>query len=83
MENLNSPEYMERTKIQLFDILKEVEPVPSTQIQTGQVDSQLNPRSAMMEVDDPAADDDDNRDPDRRVTRDDTGRKEHPSELAS
>mmetsp|Transcript_28269 Transcript_28269/g.39976 ORF Transcript_28269/g.39976 Transcript_28269/m.39976 type:complete len:236 (-) Transcript_28269:411-1118(-) len=36
MENLNSPEYLDRTKIQLLEILREVEPAPSVQIQTGQ-----------------------------------------------
>lgn len=79
MENLNSPEYLERTKIQLFDILKEVEPVPSAQIQTGQVESQLNPRGLLMEVENAAPEEE--VDPDRRVTRDETGRKEHKAEL--
>ena len=35
---------MEKTKQQLLEVLRGVEPVPGTQIQTGQVDSQLNPR---------------------------------------
>ena len=84
MENLNSPEYLERTKIQLLEILREVEPVPGAQIQTGQVESQLNPRSYAMETDDPEPeDDDDNQDPNERITQNDTGRKDHPSELAS
>lgn len=80
LENLNSEEYLERTKGQLLSILKEVEPVPGTQIQTGQVDSQLNPRGVDKEVDNPAPDEDK---PDQRVSREETGRKEHPSELAS
>lgn len=54
MENLNSPEYLEKTKIQLIETLKGVEAVPGVQIQTGQVESQLNPRSLAMEIDEPA-----------------------------
>lgn len=80
MENLNSPEYLEKTKGQLLDILSEVEPVPGTQIQTGQVESQLNPRGVDMEVDNPSPEE---TDPDRRLSREDTGRKEHPAELAA
>ena len=80
MENLNSPEYLEKTKIQLLDILSEVEPVPGTQIQTGQVESQLNPRSMAMEVDEPEPAEEN---PDERVTPEETGQKEHPAELAS
>jgi histone deacetylase 1/2 len=79
MENLNSTEYLETTKGQLLDILSEVEPVPGTQIQTGQVESQLNPRGINMEVDRPGPEEDN---PDLRIFREDTGRKEHPSELA-
>ena len=45
MENLNSAMYLEKTKQQLLEVLRGVEPAPGTQIQTGQVDSQLNPRS--------------------------------------
>ena len=81
MENLNSPEYLERTKLQLFDILNQVEPVPGTQIQTGQVESQTNPRGMLAEVDGPNAEE--SQDPDKRVGREETGRKEHASELAS
>mmetsp|Transcript_13935 Transcript_13935/g.33253 ORF Transcript_13935/g.33253 Transcript_13935/m.33253 type:complete len:431 (-) Transcript_13935:239-1531(-) len=80
MENLNSPEYLERTKIQLLEILGEIEPVPGQQIQTGQVDSQLNPRPMAMEVDEPTAEE--ATDPDKRVTTEETGQKEHPAELA-
>jgi histone deacetylase 1/2 len=77
MENLNSPEYLERTKIQLLEILREVEPVPGAQIQTGQIDSQVNPRSSLMMEEE---DDDDEDDPDERHVREE--RKEHQSELA-
>mmetsp|Transcript_20529 Transcript_20529/g.58898 ORF Transcript_20529/g.58898 Transcript_20529/m.58898 type:complete len:429 (+) Transcript_20529:374-1660(+) len=80
MENLNSPEYLERTKVQLLEILGEIEPVPGQQIQTGQVDSQLNPRPMAMEVDEPTAEE--ATDPDKRVTTEQTGQKEHPAELA-
>jgi histone deacetylase 1/2 len=83
MENLNSPEYLERTKIQLLDILKDVEPVPGTQIQTGQVESQLNPRGNLMEVDEPSPEEEASNNPDIRMTDEETGRKEHPSELAA
>lgn len=79
MENLNSPEYLERTKNQLLEILRNVEAVPGTQIQTGQVDSQTNPRGMEMEVDKP---DEDEEDPDKRITEEESGRKEHESELA-
>ena len=79
MENLNSPEYLNKTKGQLLDILRDVEPVPGVQIQTGQVESQLNPRGVQMEVDTPSQNESD---PDKRLSREDTGRKEHPSELA-
>lgn len=44
MDNLNTPEYLESQKSQVMDILAQIEPVPGTQIQTGQVESQLNPR---------------------------------------
>jgi histone deacetylase 1/2 len=76
MENLNSPEYLQRTKIQLLEILREVEPVPSVQIQTGQIESQINPRSALMEEDD---DDDGPDDPSEKQIR--YERREHQSEL--
>jgi histone deacetylase 1/2 len=82
MENLNSPEYLEKTKNQLLEILRNVEPVPGTQIQTGQVESQLNPRSAAMEVETAYDAADDARDPDSRVMDEESGRKEHPAELA-
>jgi histone deacetylase 1/2 len=81
MENLNSRAYLDKTKNQLLDILSQVEPVPSVQIQTGQIDSQTNPRSMAMEVDDEPPAEESN--PDARVTREDTGRKEHASELAA
>jgi histone deacetylase 1/2 len=80
MENLNSVEYLDRTKTQLLEILRDVEPVPGVQIQTGQVESQTNPRGMDMEVDNPGPDEGN---PEQRVTREDTGRKEHQSELAA
>jgi histone deacetylase 1/2 len=80
MDNLNSPEYLEKTKTQLLEILRDVEPVPGTQIQTGQVESQTNPRGVDTEVDTPGPEEGD---ADKRVSHDDTGRKEHPSELAA
>jgi histone deacetylase 1/2 len=80
MDNLNSEDYLEKTKIQLLEILAQVEPVPGVQIQTGQIDSQTNPRSINMEIDKPSANE---ADPDSRVGTNDTGKKEHPSELAA
>ena len=81
MENLNSPEYLHKTRDQLLDILGQVEPVPGTQIQTGQVDSQLNPRSVEMEVDEPTVEE--TADPDTRIDEEDSGKPEHSSELAA
>lgn len=78
MENLNSGEYLEKTKNQLLEILSDVEPVPGVQIQTGQVQSALHP--ATMDIDDRAAADE-AEDPDVRPM--DMGRKEHRSELAT
>ena len=83
MENLNSPEYLEKTKIQLLEILRDVEPVPGGQIQTGQVDSQLNPRGVNMEIDEPDTEEamiENN--PDMKVTNEALGRKEHHAEYA-
>ena len=39
MENLNTKEYLENVKVQLFDILKQVEPVPGVQIQVSDLSS--------------------------------------------
>ena len=86
MENLNSKEYLNRTKTQLIEILREVEPVPGTQIQTGQVESQLNPRGISMEVDESSKDEGGNAKSDNPDERSDDrmdGRKEHSSEFAS
>lgn len=81
MENLNSPQYLEQTKIQLLEVLRDVEPVPGAQIQTGQVESQLNPRAMNMEVDEAGTEEEmaDNQ-PNMRVTNEMLGRKEHPAE---
>ena len=35
MENANKPEYLDNVKVQIFDILKQVEPVPGVTVQTG------------------------------------------------
>jgi histone deacetylase 1/2 len=35
MENANKPEYLDNVKVQIFDILKQVEPVPGVAVQTG------------------------------------------------
>lgn len=83
MENLNSPEYLNRTRNQLLEILGQVEPVPGTQIQTGQVESQLNPKGMEIDKDEEeeeaaAADQGD-----EKGDTDEDERKEHPAELAS
>ena len=86
MENLNSMEYLNRTKAQLIDILREVEPVPGTQIQTGQVESQLNPRGLSVEIDEPSKDEGGNAkadNPDERSDERMDERKEHSAELVS
>mmetsp|Transcript_28454 Transcript_28454/g.44252 ORF Transcript_28454/g.44252 Transcript_28454/m.44252 type:complete len:452 (-) Transcript_28454:242-1597(-) len=44
MENLNSPQYLEKTKIQLLEVLRSIECAPSVQVQTGGT-SNLNPVS--------------------------------------
>ena len=76
MENLNSTEYLDRTKIQLLEILRDVEPVPGAQIQTGQVESQLNPRGMDKDIDEPSiAEAQSDKNPDMRVTNDMIGRK--------
>lgn len=79
MDNLNSPEYLERTKIQLLQLLNNVEPVPSAQIQTGGVESQLNPRGINREIEVPEFEETYN--PDKRIAESDLGRKEHPSDF--
>jgi histone deacetylase 1/2 len=83
MENLNSKEYLNRTKGQLLDILRQIEPVPGTQIQTGQVESQLNPRPIAMEIDNQTKDEGGNgsADPDKRNDARSDGKKEHSAEL--
>ena len=89
MENLNSKEYLSRTKEQLLEILKQVEPVPGVQIQTGQVESNLAPMGVTMtmDVDEPSKADLGNGskidDPDTRSDERLDGRKEHPSEIIS
>ncbi|VEU44453.1 unnamed protein product [Pseudo-nitzschia multistriata] len=67
MKNANTKESLEQTKGEVLEILSRIEPVPGTQIQTGQVDSQLNPRG--MSVD--------------RAGEASSNRKEHGSELAA
>tara|TARA_B110000305_G_C19182414_1_gene512608 strand:- start:185 stop:559 length:375 start_codon:yes stop_codon:yes gene_type:complete len=49
MENLNSQDYLERTKIQLLEILSNIEPVPSVQIETGQTGTNISPVAAAVE----------------------------------
>lgn len=78
MENLNSPQYLEQTKIQIMEVLRGVEPVPGAQIQTGQVESQLNPRGMNMEIDEADTEESMNDSkPDERITSGMLGQKEH------
>jgi len=51
MENLNSKSYLERTKIQLLEILGNIEPVPSVAIQTGNTGTPINPATTKIEDD--------------------------------
>merc|ERR1711957_327572 len=84
MDNLNSTEYLNRTKEQLLETLREVELVPGTQIQTGQVESQLVPKG--MDIVDLAAVDREGvsaRRPDQRSDERPDGRKAHSAEMAS
>eukprot|EP00956_Cyclotella_meneghiniana_P008871 scaffold12143_cov62-Cyclotella_meneghiniana.AAC.2 len=89
MENLNSNEYLHRTKGQLLEVLRHVEPVPGVQIQTGQVESQLNPRPIGMDIDE--AEESESKDEGKHGRfgvsdereRGNDGSKEHQAELAS
>ena len=69
MENLNTPEYLEANKVKLFDILKQIEPVPGVHASGDNV----APAAAEAEKAD-----DDAKDPD---VRDLEKEKEHPAEL--
>jgi len=73
MENLNTAEDLDKVKVQLFDILKQIEPVPGAQIQTG------SSMAAVLDMSPPEVDED-KLSPDERQL--DTERKEHPSEFA-
>ncbi|GAX20991.1 hypothetical protein FisN_1Lh341 [Fistulifera solaris] len=64
----------------LLEILSQVEPVPGTQIQTGQVESQLNPKE--MEID-KEEDGEEAEQAEEKGDTDEEERKEHPAELAS
>ena len=75
MDNLNSNDYLDKTKLTLLNILGEVEAAPSVQIQTGQVDSALHP--APMDLEPAAEKDDEGEQPSSTTPR------EHPSELAT
>lgn len=74
MENLNTPEYLDFIKTKLFNMLKDVEPVPGAQIDTGS-STEKAPDLA------PEAEKGDNADqnPDERPT--DKDKKEHPAEF--
>jgi len=71
MENANKPEYLDAVKVQLFNILKQVEPVPGVAIQTG---SELATPADLA----PPEQDEDKLDSAAR--QHDTEKKEHPAE---
>ncbi|GAX10800.1 hypothetical protein FisN_1Hh341 [Fistulifera solaris] len=73
-------QYLNKTRNQLLEILSQVEPVPGTQIQTGQVESQLNPKG--MEIDKEEEEEEAEQAGEKGDT-DEEERKEHPAELAS
>lgn len=75
MDNLNSNDYLDKTKLTLLNILSEVEAAPSVQIHTGQVDSALHP--APMDLEPAAEKDDEGEQPSSATPR------EHPPELAT
>ena len=77
MDNLNTATYLEKTKMQLLEVLRSAEPVPSAQLQTGQVESQLNPRG--MDLSPTPADDQD----DEAKQGQEDEPKTHTAELAS
>merc|ERR1712194_877758 len=77
MENLNSKEYLESTKIQLLEILRGIDLVPGTQIQTGGVESALHPRGLSMEIDSGMEIDEEKHDKREGIIQ-----KEHPAEFA-
>jgi len=54
MENLNSKEYLENIKVQLFDILSQVEPAPGVQIQAGASSEAPPPEVPQVEEDEDA-----------------------------
>jgi len=54
MENQNSREYLDSIKIQIMGTLGQLEAAPGGQIQTGQIESQLNPKGVGMEIDEGA-----------------------------
>lgn len=84
MENLNSKEYLHRTKVELLEILRDVEPVPSVQIQTGGVESNMGSKgSNAMEIEEIAKDEAEDKNPDKRILETDVGRKEHPAEYTT
>ncbi|GMI11154.1 hypothetical protein TrRE_jg8608 [Triparma retinervis] len=78
MENLNTPQYLDRTRVQLLEILGGLEAVPGAQIVTGQVGGG-NPRG--MDIEDVGGTDDGGKGDD--VKEDASDKKEHQSELAA
>jgi len=91
MENLNSGSYLEKTKIQLLEVLRQVDCAPSVQMETGRSNGGLleGPKSlAEALVAHGAAQDVEMRDSDRNEGENEKDnemvveRKEHPAEFA-
>merc|ERR1712087_450945 len=57
MENENSPEMLEKTRNKLFEIISQLEHVPSVQMQTGNPGTRRNPDASS--IDDSEDDDED------------------------
>ena len=90
MENLNSTSYLEKTKIQLLEVLRQVDCAPSVQMQTGRSDGGQDGPKSLTEIStaQDSAQDVEMRDSDQKEgenEKDDAmevEKKEHPVEFA-
>ncbi|CAM9138542.1 unnamed protein product [Discosporangium mesarthrocarpum] len=71
MENMNTPQNLEKTKLELFEILRSLEPVPGVAIETG---AEMKTPSTLRLPEE----DEDMQDADQRPSNE--GRREHPAE---
>jgi len=74
MENENTPEMLEKSKVRIFEALSQLEHAPSVQMQTSNPGTRRNPDT--LNLDD--SDEDDEYDPDARPHR---GRRQHLAEM--